>query len=382
MPGVHHKFSASTSERWMACPGSVAACKDLPEQTTSYAAEGTEAHEMAAKKLQGVYVGVNEEMNECTDTYVDFIKELREDQDTLLVEKEVIVEPVLDCGGTLDCGLIQPQSKCLRVIDLKYGKGVPVNAKGNSQLRIYAYGLLNLCKEQKILIDEIRCYIFQPRANVSNPISAEKLTTSELRKWVTEKLYPALAQARNADAPKNPGPHCRWCRAAGECSAARKIVEERAMQDLGAATTGKAQLPLPTQLTPEQMGKVLDFADMLNQWIKAVEGAALARLKSGLPVLGYKLVRKGTHRKWRDETAAETMLKTLIGDEAFKKDLISPTQAENLLKKKGQSPDNLKDQIYKPEGELTVAPESDERQEVNPQQAAVKALENDDSYLK
>ena len=41
------RFSPSAAERWMTCPGSVTACLDLPNESSSYADEGTAAHYMA-----------------------------------------------------------------------------------------------------------------------------------------------------------------------------------------------------------------------------------------------------------------------------------------------------------------------------------------------
>ena len=57
MPEVHALLSASAAERWMNCPGSVAATKDLPSSTSVYAEEGTLAHslcELKVRKLFGI----------------------------------------------------------------------------------------------------------------------------------------------------------------------------------------------------------------------------------------------------------------------------------------------------------------------------------------
>ena len=40
---AHSKLGASSTGRWMNCPGSVEATKDYPETTNIYAAEGTAA---------------------------------------------------------------------------------------------------------------------------------------------------------------------------------------------------------------------------------------------------------------------------------------------------------------------------------------------------
>ena len=125
MPGVDHAaLSASQSDRWMACPGSVALIATVPKQPSSPAAEeGTAAHEAAALCLQeGItpteLVGrtfngfeVNEEMAEALDVYVNYIGEAVErlKGSTLYVEKPFNLSWLRpDMWGTNDASISQP----------------------------------------------------------------------------------------------------------------------------------------------------------------------------------------------------------------------------------------------------------------------------------
>lgn len=48
---THAKLSPSSASRWMACPGSVARCEGLPDESSKFADEGTAAHDLAARCL-------------------------------------------------------------------------------------------------------------------------------------------------------------------------------------------------------------------------------------------------------------------------------------------------------------------------------------------
>ena len=195
----HAVLSASSSHRWMTCPGSVYLEQQFPDTTSEAAREGTLAHELAELKLRNYFFTKeygkrklnadikklkenplwNDEMMGYTDDYVDYIKQLALSFDStpgIIIEDRVDFSRWVPEGfGTADCILISGDTLC--VIDLKYGKGVKVDAERNPQLQLYAlgayaaYGMLYPIKH-------IRMAIVQPR--LSSEASEWECTTEGL----------------------------------------------------------------------------------------------------------------------------------------------------------------------------------------------------------
>ena len=125
------------------------------------------------------------------------------------------------------------------------------------------------------------------------------------------------------------------------------------------------------------MAKKLAVLDRIEAWVSAVRARAYEMLDHGLPVPGFKLVqgRKGA-RKWTDEKAVEAMLKD-AGDEIYTKKLVTPTQAERLVKKAVLDKDiwkKVQEHITQPEGAPTIVPESDNRPAVMTSADAFESL--------
>ena len=80
----HAFLSPSASHRWLNCPPSAKLCAALPDQTSPYAAQGTDAHELCAylvEKALGRDVKdptnslsyYDEEMQTCAEGYAEFV---------------------------------------------------------------------------------------------------------------------------------------------------------------------------------------------------------------------------------------------------------------------------------------------------------------------
>ena len=94
----HSELAASTSHRWMACPGSVIASRGVPTPETVYAAEGTTAHEVAStclvegsdadqfagQELEGIRV--TPAMVTAVQIYLDVCRRLMDSSDIHLIE--------------------------------------------------------------------------------------------------------------------------------------------------------------------------------------------------------------------------------------------------------------------------------------------------------
>lgn len=385
-PETHALLSPSSAARWITCHASVPLTADLPEDSSPYAIEGTWAHRLGELMLSGSDGFSDEEVAACVadgcdpasfvgpvSEYVNYVKSLGTN---IMVEVKLPLQTITgEAGahGTSDAVVLEGST--LHVCDLKYGKGERVEAVDNPQLLIYAgaayfaYGWLALSP-----ITEVVMHIIQPR--LSN-ISVWRISKDELLtrlRGVGEAAERCLALMQvEADAitPEHfaPGPKsCRWCRARGKCAALARYA------------LSAAGLDLPDYTRPAVNGfilsELLGKLDLVASWIKSVEAYALDALTAGQEVPGYKLVQgKAGNRKWSDEGQADKLLKgwKVPAEYRYNKTLISPTQAEKLVKLKTLSAeqwDKLGAVITREPGHPTVAPLSDKRPAISGRPAA------------
>lgn len=393
----HATFSPSAAHRWLPCPGSVALESRCPDESSEFADEGTAAHELAARVLQtgadphqavggsilvnGAEIKITDEMAAAIARYAEFVRALG---GTLMIEQrlplvELTGEAVAE--GTADAIVVLPDE--LIVVDLKYGRGVRVDAPGNEQLQIYGLAAL---LEYEYLGDfkRVRTVIVQPRLE---HMSEEVTDVDVLRAFApvvasgASRGRAALAYFRTYEAVHerylNPGDaQCRFCRAKATCPALAKYVLCTVSDDFVDVTQLVApQLEGVALRTFDNviLGNLLGAVDLVEIWCKAVRAQAEVELFAGHAVPGYKLVegRRGS-RQWADPAEAELALKAmrLRTEEMYDLKLISPTSAEKLAKKMGddgkpiigprQWP-KLQELITQPDGKPSVAPETDKR---------------------
>lgn len=231
-PRAHAKLSASGSSMWINCPGSYGLTKDVPDVETSFAEEGTRAHaycEYLVRKDVNKEVNLkevvpdNREMELCGQDYADFVLdkciEDWEDFPLVEVEQKVDFSPWVKEGfGTCDCLIVKADK--LVIIDFKYGKGVKVEAKGNTQLRLYALGALNRFDLWDFKTIEMN--IFQPRLD---HISTEEIPIEELMQF-GEFAKKASTLAYSCKGPLKAGPWCQFCKVNAVCKErAKKPLE-------------------------------------------------------------------------------------------------------------------------------------------------------------
>jgi hypothetical protein len=368
MSTAHAKLSASGSAKWSLCPGSVFAEKDFPNTTSVFAEEGTAAHELAELLLRGddelTLVGdvigvtlpdsgvvVTQDMYDYVQTYVSYVNSISGE---LFVEQRVDFSHIAPDGfGTSDAIVINDNT--MTIIDLKYGKGVRVDAENNTQGILYALGAVN---DYGMLfhIKTINIVIVQPRLD---HISEWTIGIDELNRW-GERLKQAAELALSENAPRSPGEkQCQWCRAKATCPALAKLTESTLMTSFDNLDTSK-----PEQLTDEQLKIALDNKKLIVSWFDAVETLVTDRLSAGQGFNGYKLVAGRANRAWRDEAATAAALRDVLGEETlYTRKIISPAQAEKELGK--SRAELLDDLVTKPEGAPTLVPESDKRPPVN-----------------
>lgn len=359
---VHAKLSASGSHRWASCPGSIKAEEGIRDRPSAAADEGTAAHELAELVLtQGGacqdWVGrpliesnaheVDQEMADYVQQYVDFVKSHsgRHEYEQLVDFSEWVP------GGFGTADALVLDGNTLRVIDLKYGKGVLVDAFENTQGLLYALGALS-DYEYVTEIETVIVCIVQPR---KDNISEWEISRAELMKW-GEWLSQRANEALSESPERVPGDaQCKFCKAVPTCPALMKLTHDTVATDFD-NMDGMAN---PDTLDGAQLSAALNAKKLVVSWFDAVERHAFEKLERGEPFPGFKLVEGRSLRQWLDDTLAEQTLVELLDDGAYERKLLSVSKAEKTLGKKGVPA--IADLITKPRGKPVIVPESDKR---------------------
>lgn len=173
----HSILGASAADRWMHCTPSARLTAGMEEEESSFAAEGTAAHELAEWKLRKtlkLQAGKratseywSEEMEECTDGYASYISDLVQevkktcDYPVMLIEQHLDYSCYVPDGyGTGDFLIVADGT--LHIVDFKFGRGVPVYSDHNPQMMLYALGALNLF-DMLYDVTDVAMHIYQPR---------------------------------------------------------------------------------------------------------------------------------------------------------------------------------------------------------------------------
>lgn len=370
----HAVLSASSSHRWMTCPGSVHLEQQFPDTTSEAAREGTLAHELAELKLRNYFYTKecgkrklnadikklkenplwNDEMIGHADTYVDYIKSVAL---SFKAKPGVIIEDRVDFSrwvpegfGTADCILISGDTLC--VIDLKYGKGVKVDAERNPQLQLYAlgayaaYGMLYPIKR-------IHMAIVQPR--LSSDASEWTCTTEGLMVFA-DCAEAAAKEALKEDAPFHPEESaCRFCRAKTQCRA-------RAEHNVKLAFFTDKKPPL---ISDEEVGQFLKQGEDVARWLADLKDYALSQCLAGKEIPGWKAIEGRGSRDWTDmDTAFAALTKGGISEALlWERKPLSLAQVEKVVGKKEFTAIAGEYVIKKP-GKPALVPESDKREAI------------------
>jgi len=348
----------STAKRVINCPGSVALCAKMPPQPSSkYADEGTLLHNIIAEVLEHDkkptdFLGTTYESITFTKALLedklypalDLLNQVDPDcQMDIAVETRVGFGDFLpDVFGSTD--LLGRIGQRAIVLDWKFGDGVAVEAEENPQLMFYAAAAMRTPEVQWVFedCDEIECIIVQP------PEIKRWTTTPERIKKFEQELKMAVKLSQAKEAPLKVGDHCRWCSAKPTCPLMTGAVD-------------RALALAVKDIDVNQISDYLNKADMLEQWVTDLRALTHTMLDAGAVVPGWKLVAKRATRQWVDEDSAlvAMMNEGIPEDELTTSKVISPAQAEKILKKHGkQLP---ADQVVAVSSGSTLAPESDPR---------------------
>lgn len=358
---AHALLSASGSKRWLSCTPSAKLEATLPEQKRGsgafdFSQEGTMAHSLGEIKLRHYYgqIGIeeyereyeiikntpyyNDDFEAHVDSYVLYVRSQIGEGDIPLFEQRVdFSDWVPDGFGTADVVILSKHT--IRVIDLKFGKGVPVSALDNTQLRLYALGAWAKFKEEYPDIREVSYTIHQPRLD---SISTDGTTIAKLVDWANYFVKPKAKKAWSGAGEFLPGDWCQFCRAKAQCRARSDFNTELAKQEFKA----------PPLLTEEEVSEVLVKAQQLKTWVNDVEEFALTRaVDQGVVPPGFKLGTTKTHRKISDTALAAAVLieKGLPSDSIWEAPKLKSLATLEKINK--QVPAWLGQLVLRPEGE-------------------------------
>ena len=392
---AHAKYPPSSAKRWCNCSASVKMSEGEDSPPNQYTAEGSLAHIICEITLvenvitpanieelvgdtymiDGFEIEVTEEMIEAVGLYAETIvadaKEagLNNTHVGTLIKVEQRINIVGECWGTSDCNMAVPFTKLI-VYDFKYGAGVPVDVQDNYQMKCYAVGALNEYEADggNSMMDAVELVVIQPRARHKD---------GEVRRWETtrEKILNfkvdiecAIALCKSKNPKFKSGDWCRWCPAKHKCAHMFEETQDIAKAAFDVVNDGSETL---TAMTDEQMLRVLDNAETIKGFLKAVEAHAQARLETGGTIGDYKLVRGRATRKWIKFAQVERSLKgKLSADELYIKKIVSPAQLEKILKTDGvcksakAAKEYIANWVDPGIGKLSIAPGHDKREQV------------------
>ena len=379
MAKKHALLGASSSARWLVCTPSARLEAMFPDEQSPYAAEGTVAHDLAESilrhKLEGKKApslgAYSTEMVEAVNRYVDICEEKVNEARARSSDAEVMIEAKLDFSrwvpegfGTGDMVIVA--DGILEVIDLKYGKGVPVSAVENTQMRLYALGAYDV-NEFLYDVKLVRMTIVQPRLD---SVSTDEMSLEELLDW-GEDIKPIAQRAFNGEGECTPCDYCNFCKARHTC---------RALADTCLDTFYKNGGKLNQLLTDREVSDILAMKDLIAKWIKGVYDFAYEKALSGEKQWpGYKLVEGTSRRTITDPDAAA---KTLLDNGYKEEDIYKPRELEGItnlqkvLGKKGVTK-YLEAFIDKPEGKPTLVPDSDKRPAINTVETMMNEFEDE-----
>ena len=413
----HAILSPSSSPKWLACAAALACEAGIPNKSGQPAIDGTAKHTLSEYALNAIKDGhqgqdfdvakffapvaservvvrnegkgpmviaadeqpgdvlVTDDFVSQVSKYVNYCAPIMAAAEVVEIESRVSLTRILHPGfefngakletfGTADfvALLRNPDGAYTLIVgDLKTGRH-KVTAAENKQMMLYALGLLRKYR-LSYDISAVKLFIFQPYAGGADEWDTTPTALEHFAKFASKQALKALdAYQRGKKGltqadfrPSNDA--CQWCRFSEKCNAKVKAASHTMgeMADIGGL-----------ELTPDVLKAEWDKLPLMRQHIADIEKAMYTHLMAGKPMDGLKLVEgRPGNRAWSDTAAVDEVISSdgdKMVDVMFKSVLLSPTEAEKVVKK--ERPDfwaKLEPLVTRKPGQPSIAAADDKR---------------------
>ena len=357
----------STAHRRINCPRSYALEKKLPKDKGSiYAREGTALHALMAQVIaeerepldllpyvhsepargaepawtytvdELLWAELGEPSLAAFDRFVARLEEEQGQPARIMVETRCALPGIEGAFGTTDvlilCGDV------IVVWDWKFGSS-PVSAAENDQLMFYARAAQGDHPEWFKGVERVVLAIMQPKIDSGQPdIWYTDLPRLErFRLELGDCVNTARTMGENAPLMKGD-----WCKFA-TCKAICPLWAGRSMllaEKLAAAAARTNDGKPKARDLKDDLPELLELAEIAEQWAAQLRSTAHAFLEDGGEIEGWKLVaKKSSGRDWAK--SPEDLVKWFRNrkyslDDYMPRQMLSPAQAEKLLKADGR----------------------------------------------
>lgn len=365
---------------WLNCTPSARLGEKYERTSNEAADEGTLAHSLCELLLKRILKRIKESdyiakvkaikanklynssmMEHCTQFAAYVMERYNSFKDAI-----IFLETVLDLSthipegfGTGDVIIISGNE--MVVIDLKYGKGVFVDAEENTQMMIYALGAIdNFSMVSNV--KKVTMTIYQPRLD---NISSFMMTVPNLSNWGDELLIPKAKIAFTGKGKLVAGSHCTFCPAKATCKAHATYNLKLAGEEFDEAVQ-------PADLKDTELVELYLRAKQIRSWLSAIEDHMLDKAIKGKNWKGLKLVHGRSVRVMADPVKILQILKSkkfpaklylsepaLLGITALEKNI----GAQEFIKMAGKY-------IAKPKGKASLVHADNKGQDYNASNSA------------
>lgn len=345
----HARLSPSSAHGWLRCPQYPAFAENGGEDDENeFSARGTILHHIAEQCLvKGLnpykFVGeiydykkytleIDDEMAEAIQAGIDRIEE---------IAGKLYVETRVNLGrwmpgqfGTADVGIIGKRK--LTIFDWKFGMN-PVSPIENEQEMLYGLGFWDNIARHITDIDEFHFIIWQPFA----PRGGGEWSCS-LKELLAfgDRVREAANATYDPDMPAIAGDiQCKYCVGAkrGTCPAYEKFNLDMVISDFDDLDEA-IDLDIPPRLqsisamTPERRSHIVKHAAMIKKYLERLYAQVLDDAQKGLATPTLKAVwGNNPPRKWKDKKLAEERMVKLIGEDAYRKQILTVKMTEGEL---------------------------------------------------